>query len=346
MKHRDAAQKAAIEAMQEASVAESLLRCLRYPAPFYLMSEKTLFADYVYLFYNRTYSELCSCANEDDPQPAIEQFLTLQSNLITARTVADSLSKTIPFGSSPDTEGNKPSEEEVRIVSERRKQATSWVHAALATNLSTFSVYTKDISSTSNQQQSVIKPVVVLKSSDQNATTQTSVHQDKARPSISSRTATPGASRRLSNGLTSTQKPIAPPPPPPPIDWSYGNGLDSTIDLTEMLQTECQEWFLKFLEKFMDADINTSALSNNGQIAGMLTQLKSVNTWLDTISSQDNDAISEASTISNSNIPANTIDRLRKKIYEYLLTHVESAAAAVAIAPLSSRTASDIKTRR
>lgn len=33
MKHRDAAQVAAIEAMQEASVAESLLRCLRYKWP-------------------------------------------------------------------------------------------------------------------------------------------------------------------------------------------------------------------------------------------------------------------------------------------------------------------------
>ena len=30
MRHRDAAQTAAIEAMQEASAAESLLRCLRY----------------------------------------------------------------------------------------------------------------------------------------------------------------------------------------------------------------------------------------------------------------------------------------------------------------------------
>ena len=30
MKHRDAAQTAAIEAIQEATAAESLLRCLRY----------------------------------------------------------------------------------------------------------------------------------------------------------------------------------------------------------------------------------------------------------------------------------------------------------------------------
>lgn len=33
LKHRDAAQMAAIEAMQEASVAESVLRCLRYYYP-------------------------------------------------------------------------------------------------------------------------------------------------------------------------------------------------------------------------------------------------------------------------------------------------------------------------
>lgn len=33
MKHRDAAQMAAVEAIQEASAAESLIRCLRYTYP-------------------------------------------------------------------------------------------------------------------------------------------------------------------------------------------------------------------------------------------------------------------------------------------------------------------------
>jgi hypothetical protein len=33
MKHRDAAQIAAVEAIQEASAAESLIRCLRYTYP-------------------------------------------------------------------------------------------------------------------------------------------------------------------------------------------------------------------------------------------------------------------------------------------------------------------------
>lgn len=38
MKQRDAAQTAAIEAMQEASAAESLLRCLRYGTPHFWLN--------------------------------------------------------------------------------------------------------------------------------------------------------------------------------------------------------------------------------------------------------------------------------------------------------------------
>ncbi|KAJ6741221.1 hypothetical protein OIU79_001188 [Salix purpurea] len=69
MKHRDAAQTAAIEAIQEATAAESLLRCLSM------------------------YSELISSAREDNPQPAVEQFLALHASLNNSRLIADSLFK-------------------------------------------------------------------------------------------------------------------------------------------------------------------------------------------------------------------------------------------------------------
>ncbi|RVW88574.1 hypothetical protein CK203_032979 [Vitis vinifera] len=262
LKHRDAAQISAIEAMQEASAAESLLRCLS------------------------TYSELSSTAKEDNPQPAVEQFLTLHASLNNARLVADSLSKTIPVGSSPDHEEN-PSEEALKITSDRRKQAASWAHAALATNLSSFS----------------------------NASTKT---QTKARQTVGSKLAAPGTPRRPGDGPTASQKPR----PPPPTEWIRGNGLDEAIDLAEMLRMESQDWFLGFVERFLDADVDISALSDNGQIAGMLTQLKSVNDWLDEIGSSKDEG-------DTPHISAETIDRLRKKIYEYLLTHVESAAAAL-----------------
>ncbi|KAJ4723548.1 DUF936 family protein [Melia azedarach] len=299
MKHRDAAQTAAIEALQEASAAESLLRCLSL------------------------YSELTTSAKEDNPQPAVEQFLTLHSSLNNARMVADSLSKIIPVGSSPD-HGEIPSEEALKMTSDRRKHAASWVQAALATNLSSFSVFSKETNSTltptiaSAQAQKIIsgnQPMIVLENSAKNASAKT---QGKPRPIVGSKLVASGALRRPGDNPAVGQK--AQPQPIP--DWTRGEGLDEAVDLAEMLRMESQDWFLGFVEKFLDADVDTSSLSDNGQIAGMLTQLKSVNDWLDEIGLNKDE-------VETPHVSAETVDRLRKKIYEYLLTHVESAAAAL-----------------
>lgn len=268
------------------------------------------------------YSDLTTSAKEDNPQPAVEQFLTLHSNLNNARSIADSLTKTIPTGSSPDREQN-PSEEALKITSDRRKQAASWVQAALATNISSFSVFSKDLSSTSapslasSQNQRIVsanQPILVLENSMKNA----SKSQGKTRQSVGSKLTAPGTPRRLGDGSAISQKLQAQPPP----EWVQGNGLNEAVDLAETLRLQSQDWFLGFVERFLDADVDTSALSDNGQIAGMLTQLKSVNDWLDDIGSSKDEGESP-------NVSAETIDRLRKKIYEYLLTHVESAAAAL-----------------
>lgn len=240
-----------------------------------------------------------------------------------ARSVADSLSKTISTSSSPDHEQN-PSEEVLKVTQDRRKQAATWVQAALFTNLSSFSVFSKELASTSaaslasSQNQKMVstnKPILVLENSTKNASTKS---QGKIRQSVGSKLTAPGTPRRLGDGSATSQKPHAQPPP----EWVRGNGLDEAVDLAEMLRLQSQDWFLGFVEGFLDADVDTSALSDNGQIAGMLSQLKSVNDWLDNIGSSKDEG--EASHVS-----AETIDRLRKKIYEYLLTHVESAAAAL-----------------
>ncbi|XP_019165773.1 PREDICTED: uncharacterized protein LOC109161736 isoform X2 [Ipomoea nil] len=301
LKHRDAAQMAAIEAIQEASVAESLLRCLS------------------------TYSELSSSASEDNPQPAVEQFLALHSSLSNARQVADAIAKTATAGSSSDQE-EKPSEEAEKVVSERCKQAASWVNAALVTNLSSFSVYSKQATSGQNatsapapSPNSVLgnQPILVLGNTGKSSAAKP---QAKSRQSVISKNA---PSRRQADGLAVGQKPKV----LPPKEWARGDGLDEAVDLAEMLRVESQDWFLGFVEKFLDADVDASALSDNGQIAGMLTQLKSVNDWLDEIgASKDDDEDDETTT---THISSDTIDRIRKKIYEYLLTHVESAAAAL-----------------
>ncbi|KHG07510.1 CTP synthase [Gossypium arboreum] len=303
MKHRDAAQTAAIEALQEAAASESLLRCLSL------------------------YSDLTTSAKEDNPQPAVDQFLTLHARLNNVRMIADSLLKTIPVSSSPESEGN-PSEEAVKVALDRRKYAASWVQAALATNLSSFSVFTKEHNSipshasASVQSQKAIpgnQNILILENSAKNASAKA---QGKTRPVIVSKLVAQGVLRKA--GDVSGLGPKVPVQPPP--EWTRGNGLDEAVDLAEMLRMESQDWFLGFVEKFLDVDVDTSALSDNDQIAGMLTQLKSVNDWLDEISSNKDEGEGEEMT---PHVSSETIDRLRKKIYEYLLTHVESAAAAL-----------------
>ncbi|KAK7262608.1 hypothetical protein RJT34_30183 [Clitoria ternatea] len=298
MKHRDAAQMAATEAIQDAAAAESLLQCLS------------------------AYSELSNSAKEQNPQPVIEQFLALHGSLNSVRMIADSLSKPIPDGSSPDTE-RSITEEALKIKSDKQKLAAYWVQAALSTNLSSFSVFNREplssklpVSTNPQNQKNVlgIKPILVLENTREDASSRS---HGKTRQMANSKHASQGTPRKLGDVLANGQKQLNQPLP----QWDRRNGLDEVVGLAEMLELRSRDWFLMFVERFLDSDGDTS-LSNNGQIAGMLSQLKSVNDWLDEIGSSKNEGES-------CQIPAETIDRLRKKIYEYLLTHVESAAAAL-----------------
>ena len=243
----------------------------------------------------------------------MEQFLTFHSSLKSCHQVVSSLYKATTTGSSSDGE-KVPSDEALKVTSERRKQAASWVDAALMTSLSSFSLYTKQslsstvpISTSSPNQKTVLanEPILVLENSSKSTSTKT---QAKPRQTVSSK--------------ITGQKPKVPPPLPPQVEWVRGDGLYEGVDLAEMLQMESQDWFLEFLERFLDAKVDVSTLSDNGQIANMLTQLKSVNDWLDGIATTKDEE-------ENTHISPDTIERIRKKIYEYLLTHVESAAAAL-----------------
>lgn len=245
----------------------------------------------------------------------MEQFLTFHSSLKSCHQIVSSLSKTTASGSSSDGE-NIPSDEVLKVTSERRKQAASWVDAALITSLSSFSLFSKQgisttiptsTSSPSPKNIPANEPILVLENSFKRVPTKT---QSKPRQTMSSKIV--------------GQKPKVSPPVPPQaqVEWIRGDGLYEAADLAEMLQMESQDWFLEFLEHFLDAEVDVSTLSDNGQIANMLTQLKSVNDWLDGIATAKDEE-------ENTHISPETIERIRKKIYEYLLTHVESAAAAL-----------------
>lgn len=101
------------------------------------------------------------------------------------------------------------------------------------------------------------------------------------------------------------------------------------VELGKQVQIEAQRWFLQFMEGALDSGFRISTLGGKGeengfvsqaencQIASVLSQLKHVNDWLDGVREEFEERVVE------------TKNRLKRKIYEFLLQHVESAASAL-----------------
>uniref|UniRef100_A0A0A9CZD3 DUF6857 domain-containing protein n=1 Tax=Arundo donax TaxID=35708 RepID=A0A0A9CZD3_ARUDO len=308
LKYRDAAQMAAVVAIQEASATESLLRCLS------------------------SYAEVSSSAEEQNPQPAVEQFLALHGALSRATVVTESLTKATATAAvaastatSPDRsaagEASTADEETLAVAAERRRRAASWVGAGLATDLSAFSLY--NLKPAPANASSPLAVVLVDESAKPAAA--------KASPPAKSRLSpAKGKGRAVS---VATAAAAAPPPP----EWEKGGGAEERGELARRLGEEARGWFLAFVERFLDADVAAAAPWDRDRAARMLPQLKRVNDWLSEIGKP---AAAEAPPPSDAHgetavpaanggggVPEETIERLRKKIYEYLLTNVDSAAA-------------------
>ncbi|TVU04779.1 hypothetical protein EJB05_47913 [Eragrostis curvula] len=309
LKYRDAAQMAAVEAMQEASAAESLLRCLS------------------------SYAEVCSSAEEQNPQPAVEQFLTLHGALSRATVVAESLTKAtaaataVSMATSPDRSAagdvSTADEETLAVAAERRRRAASWVGAGLATDLSAFSLY-----NLKPAPANIASPLAVV------------LVDESAKPAAAAK-ASPPAKSRLSpakgkvRSSSSNAASAAAAPPPPPPEWERGGGAEERGELARRLGEEARGWFLSFVERFLDADVAAAAPWDRDRAARMLPQLKRVNDWLSEIGkpaeapppSSESDGEAAVPAANGRGVPEETLERLRKKIYEYLLTNVDSAAA-------------------
>lgn len=124
--------------------------------------------------------------------------------------------------------------------------------------------------------------------------------------------------------------------------------MEEAAEMARGLKEETASWFLGFVERFLDADVAAPAPWDRDRVAGMLSQLKRVNDWLDVVGQrrdggEDMTGVSEGeveATVETGSVPKETVERLRKKIYEYLLTHVESAAAALGGGATASATGS------
>eukprot|EP01018_Ginkgo_biloba_P021149 Gb_01837 [translate_table: standard] len=376
LQRRDAAVSAAVEALQEASAAESVIRCL------------SMFA------------ELCSLAKTDNPQRSVEHFLNLHAGLGKAASVAVALAKTKNSEkTSKDDKNNSNSFVEVmNISSEKRKSANSWVRAALATDLSPFALLNKQAPASGhketgkegniNNQVFVVlestsksfdpKSHTSLLSSSSKRLSTTSIQPPDPRKRLTNACHAPteknhscindcrsgetkpfpspkltGVASRWSTNKTSTKNLSRrtlnnngqehPSKDPPVIDWAKGSGLDETANLAKQLMCEAQNWFIKFMERALDngfhviggtesgVDIGGTTISTQPdycQIAAMLSQLKRVNDWLDETGIQKDPPDCGKGEIVDPEL-VKTLSTIRRKIYEFLLQHVEFAALAL-----------------
>ncbi|RRT80705.1 hypothetical protein B296_00002143, partial [Ensete ventricosum] len=285
------AQLAAVEAVQEASAAGSLIRCLRFIVNCIILFSKC-----------SMYAEISTSAKEDNPRPTVEQFLALYASLCSATAVTDSLSKTTSQTLPGQSLGGDPTlEEALKVSADVRRRAVSWVGAAVATDLAPFSLYDRKPSSTSTASRAMVVLEGPSKTAAATAPSK-AIPQTKSRLSLTS----------VSVGRGKTR----------------GVGPNEGAWLARTLREESRAWFLGFLERFVDAD---GVPSNRQHVAAMLSQLKKVNEWLEAIGCRrsEGEADDAVDSEGSGDVPAETVERLRKKIYEYLLTHVESAAVAL-----------------
>ncbi|KAA3490133.1 Serine/arginine repetitive matrix protein 1 [Gossypium australe] len=106
--------------------------------------------------------------------------------------------------------------------------------------------------------------------------------------------------------------------------WTSGQGMKETVQFALNLKSEMEIWFLRFIEESLDAGfrmLGECAASSGGSkalpldcgsIAGVLSQLKRVNDWLD-------------QAVSNGDEPLlDKVEKLKRKIYGFVIQHVGS----------------------
>ncbi|OMO73874.1 hypothetical protein CCACVL1_17087 [Corchorus capsularis] len=261
VRQRDAALLAAVEALQEAAASERLLSCLS------------------------SFSEL-HLAKEGDQNPSINKFFQLQDYMAHCRQIIQSLTNINDL--------NSPSsiKEAGKLAVDRKKNATSWVKAAVESDLSPFSACnTKNVSPEVNSEvKTRKKPFQVTKLKG---------------------TCTPRKQRNMGDFCEKENLP----------DWVKGSSLTAAGKLANSLQEECKAWILAYIENYLD-EFSKECVSNvpDSQVAESMCQIKRLNDCLEMMEQKD------GSSENHSLESCEAYGRVKKKIYEVVLKHVERTA--------------------
>ncbi|CAK7330139.1 unnamed protein product [Dovyalis caffra] len=267
-RQRDIALLAAVEALQEASAAERLLKCLS------------------------TYSQLL-LAKGKDQQLSVDKFLTLQDDLTDTSLILQSLTGSSQLRTD-DADQNVPGAvgEALKLALDRKRKATSWIKAAVASDLNPIS----DLSKT--------KTLFLDASGAEKSSTKAIRAKHKGALIVRKQI----NNDELCIGLT--------PDMDKDRDWVKGSASPICAELANSLHNECRTWFLSNLEDYLDwVSIKINSRQSDSQVAEMMFMVKRVNDWLDIVRCRDSSIFEDSA--------LEACGRVRNKIYEILLKHVE-----------------------
>ncbi|XP_071936269.1 uncharacterized protein [Coffea arabica] len=275
----------AAHAMEDAAAADGVIRCM------------SMFA------------QLCESSEKDSAGQLVEQFLHLQGNMQNAAAMIEALveTRTLEAKSSNSCSSQPPSPEMCSKFAS--KNALSWVQAAVETDLAKFSLLRKDEKKGIQSGQNCF--YVMLENAPKKIEAENSPSKNKRSPrnhdkvvSDSNAKNPPPSSRRLPSVTKRAAVETE--------EWCKGNGLKDAASLAEKLLLVSRGWFLNYLENFLDKDCGLMNGEADSKTASLLGQLKRVNQWLD-------DSFPQGHGVDE------RIDGLKKKLYGFLLDHVDSA---------------------
>ncbi|KAG8391346.1 hypothetical protein BUALT_Bualt01G0178300 [Buddleja alternifolia] len=259
----------AVQALEEASIYEGVFQCM------------SMFA------------EVCESSRRDSSGTLVERFLNLHESMKKASAVIDTLI-------------NVKSSDTKECLIPTIKNASLWVQAAVETDLSKFSLYTKGgekgIQNCEKCHYIVIENTHEMIDSEKIKKSPTNHGSSKSVAKVHEPSSN---SKRLSNvkGTNAGQG-----------AWSHDSGLRHVSKLSEKLLSSSRAWFLDYLEDSLNNGFGLSSGEDTSKVTVLLGQLKRVNRWLD-------EAFKEGGNTDE------RIEKLKKKLYGFLLDHVDSAVS-------------------
>ncbi|KAL6569729.1 hypothetical protein OROMI_014243 [Orobanche minor] len=264
---------AAVHALEEASIYEGVLQCMR---------------------------KLCESSQNDSSGSLVEQFLNLHDSMKKAAKVISSLINVVK---TPNSKVDNDFSSCFTL-----QDATLWVQAAVRTNLSEFSLYTKggeNCNSSSKKCHHVViidnNPPEKLDNENQSPQEKNSPANHKSKPVPKVRELSSHTKRCYSNAKVANAG---------HEKWSEGSGLRHVDILVRKLISSSRGWFLEYLENCLNNGFGAKKNRDDDYKVAVLGQLKSVNQWLDEAFQEEGSG-------------GERIPKLRKKIYGFLLDHVD-----------------------